>query len=215
MIEKIGNCLVENNVAVGFCDEFEEHLVIPEGVVAISERAFQKYYGLVTIEFPSTLQRIGEMAFFKCSNLRKITLPEHLSELQVDRYIDAGTFQECKQLIEADLSKTKISILPDGTFWGCKKLQKVSLPPSLIKIKSHSFFDCSNLVALELNEGLKVIECDFSHHKHLSVLNIPRSVIHIEDLSRQEQIKTVLLSKEQHENFREYLPPKCSIYYKE
>ena len=213
MAEKIGNCYVENNIAIGFCDELVEELIIPVGVTEIKNGAFHDYYGLKNVEFPSTLTTIGEGAFERCSNLRKITLPENVTILKSSFLI--GTFQECKQLIEADLSKTKIDILSGSLFWNCKKLQKVILPETIIKIERKVFSNCTNLLSLELKEGLKIIECDFEDNKHLSILNIPKSVIHIEDLSHRDHIKTIVISKAQYETFKEYLPPKCKILFKE
>lgn len=213
MVEKIGNCYIENSIAVGFADEFEPELVIPNGVIGIRDYAFSKYYGLVNVHFPESLTTIGCRAFAKCSNVRKIVLPKNVHTLYGDDYV--STFDECKQLIEADLSQTQIKVLPKGVFWNCKKLQTVRLPKTLIKIEQSAFWKCTSLSSLELNEGLKVVECDFYDNKHLTILNIPKSVIHIEDLSQCEHIKTIVLTKEQHEAFREYLPPKCKFFFKE
>ena len=213
MVEKSGNCYVENNVAIGFADEFEPELVIPDGVVEIGDRAFSKYYGLVNVHFPESLTKIGYRAFAKCSSLRKVVLPKNVHTLSGDVYV--STFDECKQLIEADLSQTQIKVLSEGVFWHCKKLQTVRLPKTLVKIEASAFWECTSLSSLELNEGLKVIECDFRHNKHLAIFNIPKSVIHIEDLSQCEHIKTIVLTKEQHEAFCEYLPPKCKFLFKE
>ena len=49
----------------------------------------------------------------------------------------------------------------------------------------------------------------------LSVINLPSSVIHIPDLHYQDHIKTIILSREQHERFAEYLPQKVKIIYKD
>lgn len=213
MRELINNCIVEDNIVVGFYDEFEEDLIIPDGVIAIWDNAFAKYYGLKTVKFPNTLQEIGVKAFENCSNLRKVVLPESVINLKKGYF--GNTFSECKQLVEADLSKTQIQVLYGGTFWNCKKLQMVKLPQTLIKIEQDAFWSCINLTAIEFNEGLKVIECDFKAQKHMSILNIPKSVIHIEDLSGNENINTVVLSRSQYEVFKEYLPPHSKIIFKE
>lgn len=213
MVKKIGNCYVDENIAVGFCDELEENLEIPDGVIAIKENAFSKYYGLVSVKFPNTLTTINDGAFAKCSSLRRVILPENLEFIKSSFL--GGAFRECKQLVEVDLSRTKIINLSSSLFWNCKKLQKVILPRTVVKIESSVFDNCTNLVSLELNEGLKIIECDFEDNKHLSILNIPKSVIHIEDLSNREHIKTIVISKSQYEKFKEYLPPKSQILFKE
>ena len=212
MKELIGNCYVDGNVATGFCDELEEKLIIPNGTISIKENAFSEYYGVTTIDFPDTLQTIGRAAFHKCSSLRKLNLPKSVINIEEGYFI--GVFSECKQLIEADLSETKIKLL-NNTFWGCKKLQKVKLPGTLIKIGKNTFFNCTNLTSLELKEGLKIIECDFEDNIHLSILNIPNSVIHIEDLSNNKNIKTIVISKYQYEIFKEYLPAKSKILFKD
>jgi hypothetical protein len=104
----VGNCYVEDDVAVGFCDELEEKLIIPDGVISIKGWAFSEYYGLTKIEFPRTLKTVGGAAFNKCSNLRRVSLPGSVTALEKEPFV--GTFSECKQLIEADLSKTKIKL---------------------------------------------------------------------------------------------------------
>ena len=213
MKQLIGNCYILENSLIGFSNEFVEEVIIPEGITDIRERAFYEYYGLKSVVLPDTIKKIECSAFSRCSNLRKIKLPHSLIELNSSFL--SGTFDECKQLIEADLSDTQITNLSDCVFNRCKKLQTVKLPRSLVKISSRAFDGCINLCSLELYEGLKILECDFEDNKNLSILNIPKSVIHIEDLSRNKYIKTIMLSEEQYENFKEYLPEKCKIIYKE
>ena len=213
MAEIITNCYIENNIAVGFKDELAKELIIPEGVTEIKERAFYQYYGLINVQLPNTLITINDNAFSRCSNLRRVTLPESVTAVKSSFL--GGTFSECKQLIEVDFSKTKIEVIGESMFWRCKKLQKVKLPDTIVKIERTAFRDCTNLVSLELNEGLKIIECNFEDSLHLSILNIPKSVIHIEDLSDAEHIKTIMMSKSQYEMFKEYLPSKSKIIFKE
>ena len=69
---------------------------------------------------------------------------------------------------------------------------------------------------MELNEGLKVIEdMNLEGTKKLSILNLPKSLISIADLSHCNHIKTIVLSHSQYERFAEYLPEKAQIIYKD
>ena len=84
------------------------------------------------------------------------------------------------------------------------------------KIDAHALYSAPNIVSLEFNEGLKVIEeMNLEGLTKLSVINLPSSVIHIPDLHYQDHIKTIILSREQHERFAEYLPQKVKIIYKD
>ena len=209
MKELIGNCYVEGNVAVGYRDEFCDKLIIPEGVTVVGENAFGEYYGLVEVVFPSTLTEIRDGAFYKCSNLRSVKLPKNVREIRGS--FVGGSFWECKQMILADLSETSLTVLSDSTFFNCKKLQTISLPKTLIKIERTAIRGCTKLASLVLNDGLKIIETNFEDNRSLSILNIPNSVIHIEDLADCDHIKTVVLSKHQFDMFEEYLPSKSKI----
>ena len=208
------NCYIEDTkdglCAVGFHDLYEPNLIIPDGVIWISNDAFNRYYGLETVAFPDTVDYIGSHAFYNCSSLRTIFLGKNI------KTILSGAFSGCHQLTEADFSQTAIETLPDSLFNGCKKLHTIKLPKTLKKINSFALSGAENCVVLELQEGLKVIEdMNLECMNKLSIINLPSTVIHIPDLHYKDNIKTIVLSKEQHERFAEYLPEKAKIIYKD
>ena len=211
MKQLIGNCYVDyddNNKlwAIGFENEYEKNLVIPDGVYGINYEAFKGYYCLETLSLPDSLETIGQDAFYQCSSLRKICLPSNVKKITGS--VVYGAFGGCLQLVEVDLSSTKLEVLPSHLFDGCRKLQKVILPQSLKKIEKDCFIGCSNITSLEFNEGLIIIEKNFEFLKGLSVINLPDSVVHIEDMRKfyYDHIKTIVLSNQQLEMFKPYLP---------
>ena len=209
-----GNCYIENRkdgpCAVGFKDPYEADFVIPDGVEWIGDWAFNRYYGMETVVFPDSLDYIGKYAFCRCSSLRTVTLGKNINTMH--DYV----FSECHQLTEADLSQSQIEILPAGTFNECKKLHTIKLPKTIKKIEAHALYDTPNVISLELNEGLKVIEeMNLEGMKQLSIINLPSTVIHIPDLHGENHIKTVVLSRDQHDKFAEYLPKDAKIIYKD
>lgn len=161
------NLKIKGNTVVGFIDEFVEDIIIPEGITKIADNAFEKYYGLKTISFPTSLKSIGAEAFLKCSSLEEIILKENVT------LIDRCAFRECSALIKVDFSISKITELPYECFAHCYKLKEVFLPNSLLKIVGRCFFRCKNLTLLDLSEGLKVIEDDFYECESLKSLYIP------------------------------------------
>ena len=57
------------------------NLIIPDGVTAINNGAFQGYYGLKTVEIPNSVKYIGERAFCK-TGLETATLPDYAKVCQ-------------------------------------------------------------------------------------------------------------------------------------
>ena len=80
---------------------------------------------------PDTVTNIGESAFEKCVNLRKVTLPEGLK-----------------------------SISPFA-FYGCSNLTSVAIPASVENIGESAFHGCSSLTTVGLFGGLLKNACPF------------------------------------------------------
>ena len=56
--------------------EKPKYLEIPEGVLTIKEEAFRKNHSLKRVILPKSLKRIGSNAFYDCSELKEISIPE-------------------------------------------------------------------------------------------------------------------------------------------
>lgn len=80
------------------------HLVIPEGVMTVADRAAYGYKSLTALTFPETLVSIGDTAFWGTS-VQSLRIPKNVRE------IGKGAFAECKGL------KTAIFEEPKG-WWG-------------------------------------------------------------------------------------------------
>ena len=66
---------------------------------------------------PDGVEEIGEKAFFKCENLKKINLPIGL------RVIGKKAFEGCKNLETLIIPET-VSKIDARAFFGCKSLKK-------------------------------------------------------------------------------------------
>jgi len=76
---------------------------IPDGIISISEIAFNRCKHLVNILLPESIKLIGDGAFEKCKGLKNITLPMDL------QFIGEGAFNGCRNLKTVTLSrKTRI-----------------------------------------------------------------------------------------------------------
>ncbi len=125
--------------------------VIQEGVTSIGASAFYKCSKLTSVTLPDSLTKINFNAFLRCSKLTDITLPDSLTS------IGYSAFSACTSL-------TKI-ILPEGltstggaAFSGCKSLTNVTLPDSLTTINHLEFYNCSSLTSIILPDSLTEID---------------------------------------------------------
>lgn len=144
------------------CQAYQGSIVIPESVT----------YNGQTYRVTS----IGEDAFYYCSELTSITIPNSV------KTIGKGAFQNC--------GLTTITI-PDGVtsigreaFYHCYELTSASIPNSVEAIGSSAFTQCSDLTSVTFGNGLKSIGSNaFVHCKLLASITIPNSVVSIDGYS--------------------------------
>ena len=107
--------------------------------------------GITSIEFPSTLETIGNYAFRDCSGL---TGALDLSNCTSLTSIGNQAFHDCSGLTGAlDLSNcTNLTSIGGVAFQNCSGLTSITLPSSLTSIGGKAFRNCSGLTgALDLS----------------------------------------------------------------
>lgn len=101
--------------------EFEgSALTVPDGVREIGSYGFTGSE-LESITLPSSLQKIGECAFYKCSKLKRVVIPDGVLE------IGKGAFSSCTSLEEIVIPES-VKKLADDAFRGCFSLACVRIP---------------------------------------------------------------------------------------
>ena len=116
---------------VSGCQNVAGEVTIPseyEGqpVTGIGAGAFDRCAFLTGVIIPEGVVSIGDSAFRDCIGLERITLPSTVSGL------GSGVFSGCVSLESADLSASRITRLPGGTFLWCVSLMEMKLPDTLI-----------------------------------------------------------------------------------
>ena len=105
-----------------------------------------EYTGSITI--PATVNyegddysvtSIGSYAFYKCTSLTTITLPEGVTS------IESCAFFSCTSLTSITIPEGVTSI-EERTFYGCESLTAIVLPKNLREIGSQAFADCNELL---------------------------------------------------------------------
>ena len=141
-----------------------EKVILPEGLTAING-AFSECYSLTTVNFPKSLQSIGNDAF-SSSKLKFVDLSS-CSQLVS---ISWGAFRDCHVLgavllpsslqslgenalyntsiTAIDLSNTQILDIKESTFNECHQLETVKLPANLKTIGNSAFANCEKLAGM-------------------------------------------------------------------
>ncbi len=118
-------------------------VTIPKTVTTIDSRAFRNADKLTTVKFASgsRLTAIGNSAFFGCTKLKSIALPNGLLTIGED------AFYNCDALTSVTLPSTLVSI-GAYAFQDCDKLSSVKFPASLTTIGEEAYSDCDALKAV-------------------------------------------------------------------
>lgn len=164
-------------------------LPLPRGLGSIEEleirapittlRSFADNPTLETIILPDSIKSVeGHSTFDRCSKLKSVNLPDHLTELT------DSMFQKCQSLedivlpsqlksmghhIFSDCTSLEQIVIPDGitkipecAFQGCLSLKEVILPPNLISIRRFAFVNCHQLSTLtNFRLDIKLVEGPF------------------------------------------------------
>lgn len=94
--------------------------------------------GVGTIEFNGNVTSIGESAFFECSNLTSINIPNSVTT------IGESAFYNCYNLTSITIPNSVTSI-GGWAFQGCGNLTSITIPNSVTSIGSWAFNKCSSL----------------------------------------------------------------------
>ena len=120
------------------CGLYREECIIPEGIQAIGERAFDCCTNLTDIELPGSITAIGARAFYYCENLTNIELPDLVT------LIGEEAFYGCSGLTSIEIPDS-VTIIEANTFHGCSNLMSIVIPDSVTWISYPAFGGCDNL----------------------------------------------------------------------
>ena len=93
---------------------------------------------------------IGNYAFFECSSLTSITIPNSVTS------IGSGAFSSCSSLTSLTIPNSVTSIGEMAFAW-CSALTSIILPDSITSIGAEAFWYCSSLTSLTLPNSVKSI----------------------------------------------------------
>ena len=176
-------------------------LVIREGVTTIGKEAFKQFYKLQSISIPTSLQSIGDKAFYSSEHIilseltgnysigeyvfhwnREITSLTISGNIKIGRY----AFQGCRNL-QSLIIHDSVMIEGDNAFDSCDRLKNVTIGGN-VKLFGRNIFDaCDSLSTVQIQEGIKILPTGlFYRCTQLSNVMLPSSLDTIRDKAFQE-----------------------------
>ena len=183
----------------GFTPTADYDLVIPadideKTVVSIAASAFKDRTTIKTVDFPSTLKKIGQEAFRNCSGLTTVTIPANVTSMDANVFwnsgvttatiacptLGQGAFYQCSKLETVTIEEgvKVLGINDGGAFHGCSKLATVTIPSTVTTMARNVFRDCTSLTTVNFAEGIQletIPEYAF-YNTALTRVDIPASV---------------------------------------
>lgn len=147
----------DNEAVIHSYDDRAEEVVIPQklmdaDVVMIDDYAFFGDEVITSVSFNNAkeLKKIGVNAFYGCTRLSGVEIPEWVEELSF------GAFQNCSSLAALTIHDG-ISEIPPQCFYGCTSLDSVAIPQSVTVIGDRAFMDCCDLSAVMIPDTVTQI----------------------------------------------------------
>ena len=153
-------------------------LVIGEGITSVGKNAFNGFYYLENVSFPSTLEQIGERAFYD-ANIKSLNFPENcaLSVIEKEAFasifplnsvdlsncknlntIDEKAFSDCNELTYVDFPFDSVfNTIGDAAFEKNTNIIRISIPDTVRYIGDGAFFGCNAMISAEIPESVNYI----------------------------------------------------------
>ncbi len=122
---------------------------VPEGCSKLANGSFVDAVNLISIDLNQATV-YGQDAFFRCSGLESLTLPEGVTDLS------GSVFAYCSGLKNVSLPST-LKVIGDYAFYTCTGIEEMSIPDGTQKIGAYSFFNCLELKTLHLPDSITEI----------------------------------------------------------
>ncbi len=145
------------------------------GITSIGESAFWCCSNLTQIDIPDSVTELDALVFLGCSSLESIVLPEGIKE------IPWHAFEGCTSLTQCEIPES-VEAIEASAFQECTGLTELRLPTGLTSIGDSAFADCASVRKLVIPSGITELPDSMcSDCSSLIEVSIPEGVTEVGD----------------------------------
>ena len=154
------NDLSSNSYVFAYADESDNGITVTIGsnVTKIPSHLFNLYDSSsyapkitsVIFEEGSVCESIGEYAFYGCTGLTSIEIPNSVTS------IGNSVFFNCTGLTSATIGDS-VTNIGSSAFYNCTSLQSIEIPNSVTEIGAWAFYSCTSLTSIEIPNSVTSI----------------------------------------------------------
>ena len=135
--------------------------------IYLADEAFNGFYNLDTLILPSSLERTGYMMAAGCKNLKCITIPAPVTE------IEPSAFENCRSMTEVTFAGNNVTRIDDWAFYNCHQLQNLVIPEGVSEIGLAAFYGCTYLNEVSLPASVQQIgDHAFANCTHMGKMHV-------------------------------------------
>lgn len=139
-------------------------------VMALGGKIFFCNEFVTSVELPDTIVEIPTYAFYKCTNLEKVVIPEGI------KFIGMHAFEECTSLTTVQIPDSVVTI-GDFAFCKCTNLSNIEMSGNVQSIGMYSFSNCEMLSTIALPDTLvSVGDMAFAYCTSMNEVTIPTGI---------------------------------------
>ncbi len=164
---------VEEIAPYAFYNINVKEFVIPNNIKKIDYRAFEKAK-FKSVELSNQLEKISAYAFFDCTNLEELVIPDSVTE--VGEYAFSFDYYSSSKL-ESVTVGSGIKELSSAMFMYGRSIKNVTLKEGLEIIGENAFNQCLNLETIVIPNGVKwIYDYAFRDCNNLTNFSVPSTL---------------------------------------
>ncbi len=137
-------------IAIGLIDKTKTTISLDSRTAKIRQRAFYNCSSLTSVTIPNSVTSMGNEVFRDCSSLTSVIIPDSVTS------IGERAFYNCNGLTGVNIGNG-VTHINERTFYNCNSLTSVTIGSSVASIGNYAFYNCSSLTSVTIPDGVTSI----------------------------------------------------------